>query len=312
MTISSRRDILLGTFSAAAGLTASSSLAGALPRAVGFRAPQSEDWFDISLAQWSLHRALRGGLDNLDFARVAREDYGVNGLEYVNSFFKAEAGNFEYLAKMKKAASDHGVKSLLIMVDGEGALADEDATKRRKAVDNHFKWLAAAAYLGCHSIRVNAAGGGDRDEAERRAAESLVHLAEIATPYGLNVIVENHGGLSSDGSWLSAVMRRANHPRVGTLPDFGNFNLGGGKTYDRYKGVKELMPFAKAVSAKTHDFDGQGNETHTDYLTMMRIVKDAGYRGFVGIEYEGGGLSEKEGILATRRLLERVRGELQD
>lgn len=312
MTISSRRDILLGTFSAAAGLTASSSLAGTLPRAVGFRAPKSVDWFDISLAQWSLHRALRGGLDNLDFAKVAREDYGVSGLEYVNSFFKPEAGNFKYLAKMKKAASDHGVKSLLIMVDGEGALADEDATKRRKAVDNHFKWLAAAAYLGCHSIRVNAAGGGDRDEAERRAAESLVHLAEIATPYGLNVIVENHGGLSSDGSWLSAVMRRANHPRVGTLPDFGNFNLGGGKSYDRYKGVKELMPFAKAVSAKTHDFDEQGNETHTDYLAMMRIVKDAGYRGFVGIEYEGGGLSEKEGILATRRLLEKVRTELQD
>jgi len=307
MSHSSRRQLLQGTASAAACLTTPGLLAS------GFTGPAGDEgWFDISLAQWSLHRALRGGgLDNLDFARVAREDYGVNGLEYVNSFFKAQAGNFEYLAKMKKAAADHGVKSLLIMVDGEGALADEDKTGRRKAVDNHFKWLAAAAYLGCHSIRVNAAGGGDRGEAERRAADSLVHLAEVATPYGLNVIVENHGGLSSDGSWLSAVMRRANHPRVGTLPDFGNFRLGGGKSYDRYKGVEELMPFAKAVSAKSHDFDEHGNEVHTDYLRMMGIVKDAGYRGFVGIEYEGGGLSEKEGILATRRLLERVRSKLQ-
>ncbi|HIG88143.1 MAG TPA: sugar phosphate isomerase/epimerase [Planctomycetes bacterium] len=307
MILSSRRQLLQGTASAAACLTTPGLLAAGFTSVAG-----AEEWFDISLAQWSLHRALRGGgLDNLDFARVAREDYGVNGLEYVNSFFKAQAGNFEYLAKMKKAAGDHGVKSLLIMVDGEGALADEDKTRRRKAVDNHFKWLAAAAYLGCHSIRVNAAGGGDRGEAERRAADSLVHLAEVATPYGLNVIVENHGGLSSDGSWLSAVMRRANHPRVGTLPDFGNFRLGGGKSYDRYKGVEELMPFAKAVSAKSHDFDEHGNEVHTDYLRMMGIVKDAGYRGFVGIEFEGGGLSEKEGILATRRLLERVRSKLQ-
>lgn len=302
MFITSRRNILLGGASGAACL--------ATP---GFAAAtRKKEWFEISLAQWSLHRALRGGMDNLDFARVAREDYGVSGIEYVNSFFKSKSGNFEYLAQMKKAAADHGVQSLLIMVDGEGALADKSQAKRRKAVDNHFKWLAAAAYLGCHSIRVNAAGGGDREEAERRAAESLVHLAEIAKPYGLNVIVENHGGLSSDGSWLAAVMRRADHPRVGTLPDFGNFRIGGGKEYDRYKGVTELMPFAKAVSAKSHDFDEQGNEVHTDYLKMMRIVKDAGYSGFVGIEYEGGGASEKDGILATRRLLERVRDELQD
>ena len=297
----SRRQLLASAAAASAAAPALATRAGA------------EDWFQISLAQWSLHRTLRSGeLDNLDFAKITRERFGLTGVEYVNSFFRDKVGDFEYLGEMKRRAADQGVQSLLIMIDGEGQLAHQDDAQRRRAIENHFKWLAAAAFLGCHSIRVNAAGGGDPAEAQKRAADSLVRLAEVAKPYGLNVIVENHGGTSSNGEWLSGVMRTANHDRVGTLPDFGNFHMGGGQWYDRYKGMEELMPFAKAVSAKSHDFDDEGNEKNTDYRRVMTTVKDAGYRGFVGIEYEGGGLSEVEGILATKRLLERVRGELTD
>lgn len=297
----SRRQLLASAAAASAAAPALATRAGA------------EDWFQISLAQWSLHRTLRSGeLDNLDFAKITRERFGLTGVEYVNSFFRDKVGDFEYLGEMKRRAADQGVQSLLIMIDGEGQLAHQDDAQRRRAIENHFKWLAAAAFLGCHSIRVNAAGGGDPAEAQKRAADSLVRLAEVAKPYGLNVIVENHGGTSSNGEWLSGVMRTANHDRVGTLPDFGNFHMGGGQWYDRYKGMEELMPFAKAVSAKSHDFDDDGNEKNTDYRRVMTTVKDAGYRGFVGIEYEGGGLSEVEGILATKRLLERVRGELAD
>ena len=297
----SRRQLLASAAAASAAAPALATRAGA------------EDWFQISLAQWSLHRTLRSGeLDNLDFAKITRERFGLTGVEYVNSFFRDKVGDFDYLGEMKRRAADQGVQNLLIMIDGEGQLAHQDDAQRRHAIENHFKWLAAAAFLGCHSIRVNAAGGGDPAEAQKRAADSLVRLAEVAKPYGLNVIVENHGGTSSNGEWLSGVMRTANHDRVGTLPDFGNFHMGGGQWYDRYKGMEELMPFAKAVSAKSHDFDDDGNEKNTDYRRVMTTVKDAGYRGFVGIEYEGGGLSEVEGILATKRLLERVRGELAD
>lgn len=288
------------------------ALATTLPLAA--RAPRFDDnrhAFEISLAQWSLHRALwNQELDPLDFAKEAHVTYGIRAVEYVNSFFKDRAGDFTYLGEMKKRAEGAGVRSLLIMVDGEGSLAAADGAERRKACENHFKWIAAARYLGCHAIRVNAAGSGDPDEQRKRAADSLVRLAEVAEPYELNVIVENHGGLSSNGAWLASVMETADHPRVGTLPDFGNFRIEGDEWYDRYQGVRELMPYAKAVSAKSHDFDDDGNEVHTDYRRMLKIVLDAGYGGFVGVEYEGNELSEREGILATRRLLERVREEL--
>ena len=263
--------------------------------------------FKISLAQWSLHRQLGSGeLDNLDFARVAKETFGIDAVEYVNSFFKERAGDYEYLGRMEPVAEEAGVKSLLIMVDGEGYLADADDGRRRQAVENHFKWIAAAKFLGCHSIRVNAGGGGAPEEQAKRAAESLVRLARVADPYDVNVIVENHGGVSSNGAWLADVMKRADNPRIGTLPDFGNFHLGNGEWYDRYLGVRELMPYAKAVSAKSHEFDEHGNETKTDFQKMMRIVLDAGYHGYVGIEYEGSAHSEADGIRKTRDLLQRI------
>lgn len=271
------------------------------------RRPHSKpvELYKISLAQWSLHRALRRKeIDNLDFPKVTRVDYELDGAELVNQFFKDKATDAKYLGALRMRATDFGVKLLLIMIDGEGALGAPNAETRTKAIENHRKWLEAAQRLGCHSIRVNAeTGGAPREEATRNAVDGLRRLSEIAAPYGLNVIVENHGGLSSDGSWLADVIRRVDLKNCGTLPDFGNFRIAEGRYYDRYLGVQELMPYAKAVSAKSHDFDEDGNEIHTDYRRMMRIVLDSGYRGWVGIEFEGDGISEAEGILKTKRLL---------
>jgi len=273
-------------------------------------------WFRISLAQWSNHRTLgRDGASNLEWISSVRDKYDIEAVEFVNQFFFDRVGDWAYLAEMNQRAADAGVEMLLIMIDGQGSLAAEDAAAREDAILKHYKWIVAAAHLGCHSIRVNAAGSGDPAEMQKRAADSLVRLAEFGAPYGMNVIVENHGGWSSNGEWLAGVMRAADHPRVGTLPDFGNFRTGkdaDGKDvwYDRYVGVKELMPYAKAVSAKSHAFGAEGEETNTDYSRMLKIVKDAGYRGHVGIEYEGGGHTEDEGILLTRDLLRRVRKDL--
>lgn len=256
----------------------------------------------ISLAEWSLHRAIRGGkLAHLDFARTAREAYELEGVEYVNQFFADKATSFEYLGEMRKRAADAGVKSLLIMIDGEGPLADVDVASRNRAIENHFDWIAAAAFLGCHSIRVNAAGSGSREAQLDAMTDSLQRLGAVADGYGVNVLVENHGGLSSDGSWLAAVMKKAAHPRVGTLPDFGNFG-----SYDRYRGVEELIPFAKALSAKSHDFDDAGNETSIDYVRMATIALAAGYSGWVGVEYEGERLPEPEGVKRTIELVKRA------
>ncbi|HEY3963486.1 MAG TPA: sugar phosphate isomerase/epimerase family protein [Planctomycetaceae bacterium] len=267
--------------------------------------------FQISLAEWSLHRALKGGqLDNLDFAKTAKQDYGIEAIEFVNQFFKDKAKNKEYLAELKKRADDLGVRMLLIMCDGEGNLGDANLRKRLQAVENHYQWVEAAKYLGCHSIRVNAASSGSYDEQLFRAADGLRALTEFADPYDINVIVENHGGLSSNGQWLTAAIRRVDHQRCGTLPDFGNFRVDGDNEYDRYVGVTELMPLAKAVSAKSHEFNGQGDETKTDYRKMMRIVLKAGYHSFVGIEYEGSKHTEPEGIMLTKKLLEKVRQEM--
>jgi len=283
--------------------------AGVLARPLAAAIPKPA--FEISLAQWSLHKTLFGGkLDNLDFAATTRKEFGIDGVEYVNQFFKDKAKDKSYLAEMKKRAADAGVKSLLIMIDGEGNLGDPNTDKRREAVEKHFKWVEAAVTLGCHSIRVNARSSGSYEDQQKLAAEGLRSLSEFAAKHGQNVIVENHGGLSSNGAWLAGVMKMVDLPNCGTLPDFGNFRIQGDEWYDRYKGVEELMPFAKAVSAKSHDFDDAGNETKTDYAKMMKIVLKHGYSGYVGIEYEGGKLDEYAGVRATKALLERVRTEL--
>ncbi len=289
-------------------LSASAGLA--LTAALPLRADDKtkKPLFLISLAQWSLHRAFFDKkLDPLDFAVLAKKDYDIDAVEYVNQFYKGKAKDKKYATELKKRAEDNGVQSVLIMCDGEGALGDPDDKKRQQAVENHYKWVELAKYLGCHSIRVNAEtkNKGSYEEQMDRAADGLRKLTEFGAKHEINVIVENHGHLSSNGEWLAGVMRKVDHPRCGTLPDFGNFDK-----FDRYKGVELMMPFAKGVSAKSHDFDDKGNETHTDYRRMMKIVLDAGYHGRVGIEYEGRKLSEPEGIRATKRLLERIRAEM--
>ncbi|HMV48361.1 MAG TPA: sugar phosphate isomerase/epimerase family protein [Blastocatellia bacterium] len=267
--------------------------------------------FKISLAQWSLHRALfKKELDHLDFIKVAKQQYGISAVEYVNQFFKDKAKDSAYLAEMNKRAKDLGVEQRLIMCDGEGALGDPDEAKRKQAVENHYKWVEAAKTLGCKIIRVNAQSRGSYEEQQKLAADGLHKLAEFGAKHKIAVIVENHGGLSSNGQWLTGVMKLVNHPNCGTLPDFGNFRVSANEEYDRYKGVTEMMSYAKAVSAKTHDFDERGEEIHTDYHRMMKIVLDAGYRSFVGIEYEGEKMSEPDGIRASKKLLERVHDEL--
>jgi len=265
----------------------------------------SKEPFKISLAQWSWHRRLRGQqqpkMDNLDFAKEAKS-LGINAIEYVNQFFKDKARDTNYLAEMKKRAKDNGVKSVLIMCDGEGNLGDPDPQRRTQAVENHYKWLEAARYIDCHSIRVNASSSGSYDEQIKLAADGLRHLSEYAADYKLNVLVENHGGLSSNSQWLTSVIKKVSLPNCGTLPDFGNFP----PDADIYDSVEMMMPYAKAVSAKSYDFDEKGDETKIDYYRMMKIVLDAGYHGYVGIEYEGRRLSEDDGILATKRLLEKI------
>ena len=262
--------------------------------------------FKISLAEWSLHKTLFAGkLDNKDFAKTAREEFKIGAIEYVNQFFKDKAKDKEYLAELNKRQEEHNVRALLIMIDGEGALGDADEAKRTKAVENHYKWVEAAKELGCHSIRVNAQSTNEYEEAKKLASDGLRRLSQFAADFDINVIVENHGGLSSNGKWLAETIKAVDLKNCGTLPDFGNFG-----DYDRYQGVTELMPMAKAVSAKSYDFDSSGNETKIDYLKMMKIVTEAGYRGFVGIEYEGKNLDEYEGIRATKKLLAKVRKEL--
>jgi sugar phosphate isomerase/epimerase len=304
-----RRQFLQTSGTIAAGF-AVSSLTGCSTCCAG----DKQSWFDISLAEWSLHRALQAKkITNLDFPKIAKNEFGISAVEYVNQFFKDKARDEVYLRELKTICAGEGVRSVLIMCDGEGNLGDPDAGRRQKAVENHHKWAEAAKYLGCHSIRVNAATGGvgSFEEQQKRAADGLARLGEYTSKLGINTIVENHGGLSSNGAWLAGVMRMVGKPYVGTLPDFGNFYIdrAKGEEYDRYQGTKDLMPYAKGVSAKSHDFDAAGNETKSDYRRLLKIVKDAGYRGYVGIEFEGGS-DEYAGVRATKKLLEVVRAEL--
>ena len=261
--------------------------------------------FKISLAEWSLHKALMAKeMTNLDFPVKAAKEFGILGVEYVSTFFKDTSS--EYLNELLTITKDNGVSNVLIMVDGQGSLGDADLAARIKAVENHYRWIEAAEFLGCHSIRVNAAGKGSETEVADAVVDSLAKLSTYAAIHSVNVIVENHGGISSNGKWLSGIMKRVNMKNCGTLPDFGNFRIGPDEEYDRYLGMEELMPFAKGVSAKSHDFDADGNETKSDYYRIMNIVKDSGYKGWVGVEYEGSNLSEPEGIIATKKLLEKV------
>ncbi|MEX1268677.1 MAG: sugar phosphate isomerase/epimerase family protein [Balneolaceae bacterium] len=310
------------------------ALAGSPLGLIGCTQQQEDLFFDISLAQWSLHRTyfgdainqgweffgnalqnnpedlLQGSEDPLYFARYARENFDISAIEYVNTFYFDKAENQQYLNELKNVADNEGVTSVLIMCDAEGALGDPDPEARSQAVQNHYKWVEMAKFLGCHAIRVNAQSQGNFNEQMELAADGLRQLSEYAAGENMNIIVENHGGLSSNGQWLVDTISRVDLPNCGTLPDFGNFTISEDEEYDPYQGTEELMLFAKGVSAKTHSFDEEGNEENLDYSRLMEIVHDAGFTGHVGIEYEGDQLSEPDGIRATYDLLKRAGGEL--
>jgi L-ribulose-5-phosphate 3-epimerase len=257
--------------------------------------------FKISLAQWTINKELKAGtIDNLDFAKVA-SDHGIFALEYVNQFFMDKAKDQAYLFEMKKRAADLGVENVLIMCDREGNIGDPTEGNRLKTVDNHRKWIDAAKFLGCHSIRVNAASEGTWDEQVSLAADGLAKLTEFGAALEMNVIVENHGGLSSNADWLSEVISKVGHDRCGTLPDFGNFRIKDGESYDSYRGVEKLMKWAKGVSVKDTVYDDDGNVSPLDYERMLQIVMDAGYHGYCGIEFGG-----YEGLNQSRERLEQA------
>jgi sugar phosphate isomerase/epimerase len=266
---------------------------------------ESKPKLKLSLAEWSLHLALFSKkITNLDFPRMAAKDYGIFGVEYVSVFFKdtSEA----YLNELLKISRDNGVTNVLIMIDNEGDLGSTDAARRNKGIDNHHRWVDAAKFLGCKAIRVNARGTGTPEEVATAVVDSLTRLSEYAAKQDINICVENHGGISSNGKWLTGIMARVNMKNCGTLPDFGNFTISATEQYDRYLGVQEMMAYAKGVSGKSYDFDAQGNETTMDFYRLMKIVKESGYKGWIDIEYEGTKLSEPEGIMATKRLLDKI------
>lgn len=327
--IDRRRFLEAGALLGAAAATG--CMPGDAPEEEAAAPAAAEPLYRISLAEWSYFRELfgpglsalgdgsfrddpsalyQGELDHLDFPARARS-HGIEAVEYVNTFFFDRARDEEYLAELRSRCDGEGVTSLLIMCDAEGDIGAPDTADRLRTVENHHKWVEAAAFLGCHAVRVNAASAGSFEEQQKLAADGLRQLCEYADGHDVDVLVENHGGISSNGAWLAGTLAMVEHPRIGSLPDFGNFRISyePEEWYDRYQGVTELMPFARAVSAKSYDFDEDGNETATDYERMMRIVLDAGYRGWVGIEFEGR-MAADEGIVKTKELLERLRDDL--
>ena len=281
-----------------------------------------ESGLEISLAEWSYHRALQAGkIDHLDFASLAKNKFGISAVEYVNGFFGGKKKNFreagkssEYLGEMLKRSNDAGVINHLIMVDDEGSLAGLDEKARLKSVDDHRKWLDAAKFLQCKTVRVNLHGEGNSDDKKKASVDSLGRLGDMAAGMNLNVVVENQGSDSSKGIWIASIMKEINKQNVGTLPDFGNFCIshpwgttqdGCDDEYDRYKGIEEMLPFAKGVSAKTYDFDGNGEQPLIDYKRMLDIVKASGFKGYIGIEFEGNTQPEEEGIRKTKALVEK-------
>jgi L-ribulose-5-phosphate 3-epimerase len=297
--------------------TAAVATAGALLPGSS-RAQARPPLYKISLAQWSINQPLKkGSMRHLDFAKIAKST-GIDAIEYVNQFFMDKATDASYLAEMNARAKGEGVTQVLIMCDNEGRLGDPDAAKRQEAVEKHYKWVTAAKTLGCHSIRVNAYSAGTPEEQQKLVADGLHKLSAFADTHGLNVIIENHGGMSSNAKWLMQTIKQADHKRAGTLPDFGNFSISrptksnpDAKTesYDSYVGVKEMMPLAKGVSVKPTVWDFHGKSSRIDLPKMMKIVVDAGYHGYCGIEHGESG-RELDSIRALREELEATRDQL--
>ena len=326
---SSRRDFIKQSSMSFAAL----GIASTIPSFLKASAEKKDLPFKLALSQFSLAGQFwTKQLDPLDFPKKTVTTFGISGLDYCSMFFADKAKDTSYLNELKKRSMDNGCYNLRIMIDGEGVLGDLNKEVRTKAVENHYKWIDAAATLGCPMIRVNVEGEGDPKDVAQAAQESLTTLINYGRKSNVDVIVENHIGISCNGAWLAEVMKEMNNPHCGTLADFGNFCVNRTKPptndiagwmqtkcldeYDRYKGITELMPYAKGVHAKTHVFDANGNDTETDFARMFKIIRDSGFNGWVSIEYEGGlikmyakdnkYLDDDAGVLATKKLIERV------
>ena len=314
MENNTRRTFIKHTALAAAGFTI-------LPSFSLFAEEQKKFDFKISLAEWSLHKDLFSGkITNLDFPVIAKMKYDIDAVEYVNQFFKDKAKDISYLNQLKQRCTDNGVTSVLIMVDQEGLLGDKDNTQREQAVENHYKWVEASKHIGGHAIRVNLHGDSNAQEWHEASVKSLRKLTEFAAGMDMTILAENHGTWSSNAGMLAKVIQEVNHKNCRTMVDFANFCVRREKGdlwespcvdwYDKYKGVEELLPYAKGVSAKTFDFNEAGEESKSDFTRMLSLVKASPYRGYIGIEYEGDRLSEDEGIKASKKLLEKIRKQL--
>ena len=296
-------------------LTIASAFIGLTPLEILSASSNNKDQLKISLAQWSLNKVIKSGeLSPLDFAKKARS-FDIDAIEYVSGLYTNHTDILKKISMQKlskellKRSDDYGIDNVLIMIDSQGSLASSNKKERLKAIDNHKKWIDFSYEIGCETMRVNLSGETKLDRWTENSIKSLTELSDYNK--NINVVVENHGGLSSNGKYLSNVMSEVNIDNCGTLPDFGNFCINGSpracnEWYDIYKGVEELMPYAHAVSAKSYDFDDSGNETKIDYSKMIDIVKKAGYKGYIGIEYEGSRMSEDDGIIATKKLLEKL------
>ncbi len=267
----------------------------------------------ISLAQWSLHRSFEdGSLDPLDFASIAMEKYNIDAVEYVNGIYPDKGNDAKFWKHMKRRSDNAGVLNLVMMVDDEGDLGAASENERLQAVENHYKWVDAAKLLDCHTVRVNAFGDADREIYRMAIMDAMSRLADFAAEKNINIVIENHGLFSSDAALIAGIIKEVNRPNFGSFPDFGNWCLSAkwgttqgdcDKEYDRYQGVSELLPYAKAVSAKSYNFNEEGEDTKIDYYRLMKTVKESDYKGYIGIEYEGMEKSEHEGILLTRELM---------
>ena len=296
-------------------LTALTSLIGFAPGQLMSCTSEPTTDLKISLAQWSLNKAIKSGeLSGLDFAKKSRS-FGIEGIEYVSGLYTHHSNLLDSMSmeelsnELLKRSNDYGIDNVLIMIDAQGRLASSNSKERLQAIENHKRWIDFASKLGCETLRLNLSGEKILEKWTDNSVKSLTTLSNYNK--NINIVVENHGGLSSNGKYLANVMANVNLSNCGTLPDFGNFCVDGNprncnEWYDKYNGVNELMPYAHAVSAKSYHFDENGNETTIDYKKMMDIVKKAGYKGYVGIEYEGSILSEDDGIVATKKLLEKL------
>ena len=258
-------------------------------------------WLEISLQQYSFASMFRSKqLDPLDYPKFAIDNTGIKALEYFNGFFEDKLDSAEFLAELKKRVGDLGVKSQLMLCRSDLALDAADADERTKAAAVLSRWGEFAKELGCHSIRVDCRSKGDREEVKKQAIDGLHQLCDLLKPMKMNAIVENHGNWSSKGDWVKEVMESVKRDNCGTLPDFGNF-----KDYDKYQGVKDMLPWAKAICAKVHEIKEDGEAAHTDFHRMLKIVKDGGFKGYIGIEFEGG-KNSVAGVMGTKKLIEKT------